>query len=147
MVIAAPVMEELIFRGIILDGLLKKYSPWKSILLSSFLFGLVHLNPWQFITGMVIGVFAGWIYYHTRSVAYAIIIHAAANSTGFMARLFFKDSSFDMDASVLEMYGNATNLVLVIVGALIVLGISLYFLIKEFRISSVNHNIQNDNDL
>ena len=44
-VIAAPILEELIFRGIILDGLLKKYSPINSILISSVLFGLVHLNP------------------------------------------------------------------------------------------------------
>ena len=46
--IAAPILEESIFRGIILDGLLKKYSPLKSILVSSILFGIVHLNPWQF---------------------------------------------------------------------------------------------------
>ena len=39
-VIAAPILEELLFRGIILDGLLKNYSPLKSILISSFLFGL-----------------------------------------------------------------------------------------------------------
>lgn len=49
MVIAAPILEELIFRGIILKGLLKNYSPLKSILISSLLFGLIHLNPWQFI--------------------------------------------------------------------------------------------------
>ena len=48
-VIAAPVLEELIFRGIILNGLLKRYSPLKSVLISSILFGVVHLNPWQFV--------------------------------------------------------------------------------------------------
>ena len=141
MVIAAPILEELIFRGIILDGLLKNYSPWKSILLSSFLFGLVHLNPWQFITGMVIGIFAGWIYYNTRSVKYAILIHAAANSTGFITRLFLKDSDIDMDASVLEMYGNGTNLVLVIGGSILVLLLCLYFLKNEFKNDSTREII------
>ena len=34
-VIAAPIIEELIFRGIILNGLLQKYSQVKSIILSS----------------------------------------------------------------------------------------------------------------
>lgn len=56
-VIAAPILEELIFRGIILDGLLRKYAPVKSILISSLLFGFLHLNPWQFITALMVGVF------------------------------------------------------------------------------------------
>lgn len=46
MVIAAPVLEELIFRGMMLEGLLKKYSPVTSIIISSILFGVAHLNPW-----------------------------------------------------------------------------------------------------
>lgn len=56
-VIAAPILEELIFRGIILNGLLKKYSPIKSIIVSSVLFGIVHLNPWQFVSASIIGLF------------------------------------------------------------------------------------------
>ena len=39
-VIAAPILEELIFTGIILDGLLKKYSPTKSILINGDFFRL-----------------------------------------------------------------------------------------------------------
>jgi hypothetical protein len=45
-VIAAPIIEKLIFRGIILNGHLQRFSPVKSIILSSILFGIVHLNPW-----------------------------------------------------------------------------------------------------
>ena len=43
-VIAAPILEELIFTGIVLNGLLKKYSPTKSILVTGSLFGLIHLD-------------------------------------------------------------------------------------------------------
>lgn len=63
-VVAAPVLEELIFRGIMLDGLLRRYGSLKSILISSFMFGLVHLNPWQFVTGFVLGCFMGWVEWH-----------------------------------------------------------------------------------
>jgi uncharacterized protein len=87
-VIAAPILEEAIFRGVILDGLLRRYSPQKSILLSSFLFGAVHLNAVQFVTGMVIGLFAGWVYYRSRSLLACIAIHLAANGSGFIVRLF-----------------------------------------------------------
>ncbi|APM40741.1 CPBP family intramembrane glutamic endopeptidase [Clostridium kluyveri] len=42
--IIGPAMEELVFRGGILGGLLKTYSVKKSIIISSILFGVVHLN-------------------------------------------------------------------------------------------------------
>lgn len=44
-VLLAPVLEEMLFRGIMLDGLLKRYSPTKAIVWSAVLFGIVHLNP------------------------------------------------------------------------------------------------------
>src|SRR3546814_14754915 len=53
-VIAAPIIEELFFRGIILEGLLQRYSPVKSIILSSILFGIVNLNPWTFIIALLV---------------------------------------------------------------------------------------------
>ena len=130
MVIAAPILEELIFRGIILNGLLKNYSPIKSILISSFLFGLVHLNPWQFLTGMIIGIFSGWIYYRTRSLSLSIIIHALANLSGFLMRLFVDVDSM-MNETLLEMYGGLTNLILAIVGSIFILSICVFFVNKE----------------
>ena len=140
MVIAAPVLEELIFRGIMLDGLLKKYSPIKAILISSFLFGLVHLNPWQFIAGLFLGVFMGWIYYKTKSLSFTIIIHAAVNFSGYLTK-FFSDTS-SMDKTLVESYGGVLNLVLVIVGCISIFAISTYYLWKEFVKDNINSSKQ-----
>jgi membrane protease YdiL (CAAX protease family) len=85
-VIAAPILEELIYRGIVLDGLLKKYSPLFAILFSAFLFAIVHLNPWQFVVGMVMGVFNGWIYFKVRNVLYPILAHMSCNLVNFIIR-------------------------------------------------------------
>jgi hypothetical protein len=131
MVIAAPILEELIFRGIILDGLLKKYSSTKSILISSLLFGLVHLNPWQFVTGLIIGIFSGWVYYRTRSLSFSIIIHAAANLSGFLMR-YFIDIDSSMDDTLVEMYGGLTNLIIAIIGSIIIVAVCVHLLRKEF---------------
>jgi len=133
--IAAPVLEEMIFRGIVLDGLLKRYSLLKSILLSSFLFGLVHLNPWQFISGMVVGIFAGWIYYRTKSLSLAILVHASNNLSAFLAG-YFIDSESSMNDSLSEMYGGWINAMMVILGAVIIAMLCIYFLKKEFDKSS-----------
>jgi len=132
MVIAAPILEELIFRGIILEGLLKRYSPIRSILISSFLFGLVHLNPWQFVTGLTMGVFSGWVYFKTRNLTFSIIIHGAANLSGFLMR-YIIDIDTSMNKTLLESYGGLSNLILAIVGSIIIVSICIYFLKKEFN--------------
>jgi uncharacterized protein len=132
LVIAAPVLEELIFRGIILEGLIRNYSPLKSILISSFLFGLVHLNPWQFVTGFFIGIFIGWIYYKTRSLTFAIIIHASANLIAYFTRTFIDLETF-IEKSYIEILGGLTNFILVVTGSIIIGSICLFILNKEFR--------------
>jgi membrane protease YdiL (CAAX protease family) len=142
MVISAPILEELIFRGIILDGLLNKYSPLKSILISSFLFGLVHLNPWQFITGFIIGIFSGWIFYKTRSLSLAIIIHASANLSGFLLRIIANIDSSSMDETLVESYGGFYNLFFAIVGSILTVGICIYYLKREFNKRITNGNTQ-----
>ena len=130
-VIAAPVLEELIFRGIVLDGLLKNYSPVKSILISSLLFGFVHLNPWQFISAFILGCFIGWIYHKTRSLSFAILIHATNNFIGFL--ISYSSDYSSMDETLVESYGGALNLALAITGSILVLIICTYFLNKEFK--------------
>jgi len=133
MVIAAPILEELLFRGVILDGLLKKYSPVKSILISSTIFGLAHLNPWQFVAAFVIGIFAGWIYYKSRSLSLTIIIHASVNSFGYIMRYFGDFDSSSMNKTLIESYGSVLNFVLTVGISILVIPICIYFLNNEFK--------------
>lgn len=131
MVIAAPVLEELIFRGIILEGFLKNYSPLKSILLSSFLFGIVHLNPWQFIAGLIYGVFIGWVYFRNRNLYFSIIIHAVVNLSSFLMR-HFVDIETLLDQNLVRMYGGLANLILAITLSVTLLYFSIWYLNKFF---------------
>jgi uncharacterized protein len=71
--------EELFFRGLILDGLKNNYSRKKAILISALLFGIIHLNPWQFLSGFIIGLFAAWICINTNSIWLCIYIHLFNN--------------------------------------------------------------------
>ena len=132
MVISAPVLEELIFRGIMLEGLLKKYTPATSIIISSVLFGIAHLNPWQLVSGLIIGIFSGWVYYKTRSLVPSVIIHAAANLSGFTMRYFIEPDS-SINQGLLENYGGLRNLVLLIIGSAIIILVSIYHLSIEFH--------------
>lgn len=87
--VAAPILEETLFRGIILRALLKKYNPWKSIIYSAIAFGIFHLNPWQFLYATVVGLYLGYIYWKTNSLFYPILIHFMLNSTSFVLGQYY----------------------------------------------------------
>jgi membrane protease YdiL (CAAX protease family) len=78
--IIAPVLEEMLFRGIILRSFLRQYTPGRAILVSALLFGLAHLNIYQFVAGALIGLLLGWLYERTRSLWPGILLHAVYNS-------------------------------------------------------------------
>ncbi len=79
-----PVLEEVLFRGIILEGFLNRYKAGKAIFWSAFLFGLFHMNPWQFIPGFLIGILLAYIYMKTRSLIPVILIHIVNNSFSYI---------------------------------------------------------------
>jgi len=78
--VLAPVVEEMLFRGVVLRGFLQRYARWEAILLSAILFGFAHLNLYQFVAAFILGVFAGWLYERSRSLIPCIGLHAAYNS-------------------------------------------------------------------
>jgi uncharacterized protein len=143
-VLAAPLLEELIFRGIMLDGLLKQYKPFTSIVISSLLFGFVHLNPWQFVTGFVMGCLLGWVYFRSGSVGACILIHMSANFSGYLCRLFVDfDAPGNQQGGIVDAYGGSVaRLVAVHATLLIVFTTSVLFLRHEFdkEVSSRQEN-------
>jgi hypothetical protein len=79
LVIVAPLTEELLFRGLILRGFLSNYSVRKAILTSSLLFGIFHLNPWQFTGAFVLGAIFAWWFVKTDSLLPCLFGHALNN--------------------------------------------------------------------
>lgn len=123
-VIAAPILEELLFRGIILEGFLKNYSPWKAIIWSSVIFGMAHLNPWQAIGAILIGIFIGWIYVKTNSLIPGIMIHFTNNFLAFMLMAYSTNSSFyffdSINSTLLYTVLFIVSLVSLVIGIIII---------------------------
>ncbi len=78
-VVIAPIIEELIFRGIIMHGLMRNYPKLVAIFFSGLLFALFHLNPWQFPATFILGLLLGWIMVRTRNIFACIAGHAINN--------------------------------------------------------------------
>jgi len=78
--VAAPVVEELLFRGFLQNALTKYVPIWGAILLSSFLFALVHLQPYAIPGLMSLSIAFGYLYHRTGSLRSNIILHMANNA-------------------------------------------------------------------
>lgn len=77
--ILAPIFEETIFRGVLLRGLLTRYSPLFSVLFSSLLFALIHINISQIIPALLLGLLFGLIFVKTHSLLLTGFLHFVAN--------------------------------------------------------------------
>ncbi len=77
--IVIPVMEEFLFRGLFLKGLMKNYSAPFSIITTSVLFAVFHVNPWGLLSYFCIGIFLSWIFIKTDNLIYSIAAHSAYN--------------------------------------------------------------------
>lgn len=78
--ILAPVLEEMLFRGLILRSFLQRYPRWPAIFFSAILFGAAHLNIYQFVAAFFLGLFLGWLYERTHSLLPCIALHGIYNS-------------------------------------------------------------------
>jgi membrane protease YdiL (CAAX protease family) len=127
LVIAAPLTEEVVFKRYMLTGLLSRYSPVIAILLSSFWFGIMHMNPWQFVTGVVLGTFAGWIYYRTQNIWLPICAHATTNLSAYAMRLYLQDK-ITRDMNMIDSVGGVTNLIILSLISLTIVVMGLLYL-------------------
>ena len=71
--------EEVLFRGLILIGLLSSQTRKRAILWSALLFALFHMNPWQFPAAFILGLALAWSVIRTGSLLLAIMGHALNN--------------------------------------------------------------------
>jgi uncharacterized protein len=98
-VVAAPLCEELVFRGILLQRWATKWHPSIALILTSLLFGALHLN----IVGVgLLGLVAGLLYYQTKSLWAPIALHAINNTIASLSLVPFKNLPESNNADSLE---------------------------------------------
>ena len=78
-VLLGPILEEIIFRSIILRGLLTRYSPKFAIVFSAIIFGLIHGRTLQIWVTFIIGLILGYVYYKTKSIGTTVLLHSFVN--------------------------------------------------------------------
>ncbi len=85
LVVMAPLTEELFFRGLLLQGFLRRYPLRKAMIASAAFFALAHLTPNQLIPAFLAGLFFAWMVARTRNLWLSIATHAVFNGLAALA--------------------------------------------------------------
>lgn len=121
--VAPALGEELIFRGLIGRGLIARMGLVRGMLLTSVLFGVMHVHPAQAIAVIPLGLAMHFVYLATRSFWAPVLVHLLNNS---LAAVLLKHGSQIPLASLLDGDG-ALPLHLLTVSAAMVTAIGLLF--------------------
>ena len=98
-----PLVEEVVFRGIILQSYQRTGRIIGSILLSSVLFGMMHMNFNQFAYGAVMGIMLALLVEATGSITASFIAHATFNSIE-VVMMYVSSDTLDEAAEMAEDY-------------------------------------------
>ena len=81
MVICAPIMEEFVFRKLIVDRTVR-YGQGAAVIMSGLMFGLFHGNLNQFVYACSLGMFLAFLYVKTGNIKITIALHMMINFVG-----------------------------------------------------------------
>lgn len=126
--IFAPVVEEMVFRGAMINALRQQFKGiWVPILITALLFALVHLNPAQMPHAFLIGILLGWLYCKFGSIVPGVVVHWVNNTIAYVVYYLLPASR---DGKLMDIFGSEQRIILAIIFSLMILGPALYQLIK-----------------
>lgn len=136
-VILGPVVEEIIFRGILLPRLMP-FGERFAVVTSALLFGLFHCNlvqlPYAFAVGLVFGLVAA----RTGRLIYSIILHILLNFSGtvpatlmmpILERFESLEPGAETTAELMPLLGALLLLLLYLGAVMLLVGLGVFFLI------------------
>jgi len=88
--VTPAIFEEIIFRGILQKGLLRHTSPKNAIIISSFMFMLMHGSVESLLYTFVFGCLLGYLAYKSGSIVPSIVFHFVNNGIAVILLYFME---------------------------------------------------------
>lgn len=137
-VVAAPLFEELLCRGVVLESLRARYGVQAAWIGSSLFFAVIHMQPVQALNAFVLGLLFGFLYLQTRSLWPSLLLHAFNNALALLLMWSeFPGAKFDgrpiADLTLRELLGGGCPYAAVYLAALLVAAVSGVEIVRRMR--------------
>lgn len=90
-IVLAPLVEEILFRGVLFRALCQLTRPWVACWGSALAFAAIHLNLLTFVPLLFIGLVLAWVYASTGRLLAAVVTHAFFNAVNFLLLTFHQE--------------------------------------------------------
>jgi uncharacterized protein len=97
MALIPAIGEELVFRGILQQQLMRKLTPIVSILLAGAIFSAIHFQFEGFFSRWLLGALLGWLYWRTQNFWVPVAAHFFNNAFQVVAQYFYASDLSTMD--------------------------------------------------
>ena len=126
-VIVGPIVEEVLFRGVLLNKLAVRFGIKKGILFSSLIFMVFHINS-LFIPQLIAGLLLGIIYVKTKQIIYPILAHSLNNLIPFLLNFVPEIETPELHFEISELVSalNVLSVVFFIVMFIFIIAILKY---------------------
>ena len=108
--------EELTFRGVLQQGLMRKMNPHVAIVISAAIFSFIHFQFFGFLPRLFLGLLLGYMFYITGSLWTSILMHFVNNGTVVVLYYLNNKGTISMDV---EHFGEAPNSWMVTISAVV----------------------------
>jgi hypothetical protein len=83
-IIGAPIVEEIVYRGVVQPGLVASWGRSVGIVTTAALFAAIHMQPVEFPGLFAFALVLGWARHSTATIGMSIVTHMAFNATGLL---------------------------------------------------------------
>lgn len=112
--IIAPLVEELVYRGILFNGIKRLVKPFYAGVISSILFAYGHAGLLQAVYAFIIGLVFAYAYHHTKRFWVPVMMHSVINIVVYLL-------------SKAEVFKENTTLAIIGLACAVFSGLVLYF--------------------
>lgn len=118
------ILEEFLFRKIVLDEYRGVYGDFNAIILCGLSFALLHMNPASFVPQFIIGMFLSYLAVKTDGILLPIICHFIQNASLVIIRKFLYDE---------VVYALENNIVVNVIISIIILTAGIFIIGKSIK--------------
>ncbi|MEG1934655.1 MAG: type II CAAX endopeptidase family protein, partial [Rikenellaceae bacterium] len=147
-VFIAPVFEELVFRGVVLNDVRRSFGSFTAVVVSALLFSVVHLNMAQMLPAFLAGIVFGYVYIASGSIWAVIFLHLLNNALSYLLYIIMPVEDFSKPLG--EIIQPQYIYYIIYVSAFVMLlgmVVRLIFLCRtdnKLRAAQVNNNVDTD---
>ena len=81
-IVGAPIVEEIVYRGVVQPGVVASWGRTVGIVATAALFAAIHMQPVEFPGLFAFALVLGWARHSTGTIGMSIVTHMAFNATG-----------------------------------------------------------------